>query len=159
MGYLLGLGVALVIVWLGLSGHYEPLLLGLGGFSVLFCLWFAARLDLLDREASPYHRFFSLFGYWVWLMGEIIKANALVIRAIVQSEPDISPAMVKVRTTCRSDLARTIFANSITLTPGTVTVDVDGDMMLVHALIEETAGPGAFDEMDRRSAAATDGKG
>ena len=59
---------------------------------------------------------------------------------------------------CESDLAKTIFANSITLTPGTVTVEIEGDKFLVHALFEESAAPEAFVEMDERSYRAADGK-
>ncbi len=115
-------------------------------------------MAILDRETSPYSRIVPLIGYWLWLMGEVVKANLVVIRAAVAAVPDIEPAMVKVKTRCKSDLARVIFANSITLTPGTVTVDVDGDELLVHALYKSEAGSGAFDEMDRRSSKAVDGK-
>ena len=92
-------------------------------------------------------------------MGEILKSNWIVIKACLRADLDIEPALVKVKTRCESDLAKTVFANSITLTPGTVSVSVEGDKILVHALYETGAGPGAFDEMDRRSCAAADGKG
>ena len=82
-----------------------------------------------------------------------------MIRACVKADLDIAPALVKVKTTCRSDLAKVTFANSITLTPGTVTVEIEGDKMLVHGLYEQGSQPEAFVEMDRRSAIAADGKG
>ena len=100
----------------------------------------------------------QLLTYWAWLVVEIFKANLVVIRACLRSTLDINPALVKVKTGCESDLARTVFANSITLTPGTVSVEVEGNKILVHALYEDSAGPGAFDEMDRRSREACDGK-
>lgn len=157
MAYFVGLAAVLSAIWLGLSGHYTPLLLTFGFVSVLICLGLSVRLGILDREAAPYFRFPLYVAYWAWLFVEIIKANWIVIRACLRAELDINPALVKVATTCRTDLAKTVFANSITLTPGTVTLEVEGDKMLVHALYEEYAQPDAFVEMDRRSASTADG--
>ena len=157
MGYFLSLIVVLALLWQGLSGMDKPLIWSLGGVSVLLSAILAYRFDILDRESSPYGRILNLFAYWAWLLVEIFKANWVVIKACLRSNLDIDPALVKVKTACESDLARTVFANSITLTPGTVTVSVEGDKLLVHALYEDSAGPGAFDEMDRRSRQACDG--
>ena len=158
MGYFLGLIVALSALWLGLSGHYSTLTLSLGAASVLLSAILAYRFDILDREASPYGRILPLMMYWVWLVVEIFKANWVVIKACLRSELDINPALVKVKTSCESDLAKTVFANSITLTPGTISVELDSNKILVHALYEEQAQPEAFAEMDRRSREATDGR-
>lgn len=161
MGYFLGLIVVLIALWTGLSGYYtlnKPLIATLGGISILLSGILAYRFDILDRESSPYARLPQLMAYWVWLVVEIFKANWVVIKACLRSNLDINPALVKVKTGCESDLARTVFANSITLTPGTVSVEVEGDKILVHALYEDSAGPGAFDEMDRRSREACDGR-
>ena len=161
MGYFLGLIVVLTALWTGLSGEYtltKPLIASLGAVSILLSAILAYRFDILDREGSPYGRIVHLMVYWAWLLVEIFKANWVVIKACLRSTLDINPALVKVKTACESDLARTVFANSITLTPGTVSVEVEGNKILVHALYEDSAGPGAFDEMDRRSREASDGK-
>ena len=158
MGYLLGLIVVLGALWLGLSGIYEPLLLSLSVFSILVALILASRLETVDREGVPYERTPNLLAYWAWLLIEIYKANWPVIKACVSANLDINPALVKVKTRCESDLAKTIFANSITLTPGTFTIEIEGDKLLVHALFEEDAAPESFMEMDERSARAADGK-
>lgn len=158
MGYFLGLIAALTALWFGLSGMFKPLMVGFAVVSILLSVVLAYRFDIIDREGSPYGRLPNLLTYWVWLVIEIFKANWVVIKACLRSELDINPALVKVKTQCASDLAKTVFANSITLTPGTVTIAVEGDKLLVHALYEEGAGPGAFDEMDRRSLEACDGK-
>jgi len=79
-----------------------------------------------------------------------------VIKACLRADLDISPALVKVKTVCKSDLAKVTFANSITLTPGTITVDIEGDKLLVHGLYEGNTVPEAFEEMDRRCARAAD---
>ncbi|MAN74086.1 MAG: cation:proton antiporter [Henriciella sp.] len=158
MGYFLGLIFVLSALWLGLSGIYEPLLLTLGGISVVIAILLAARLETVDREGSPYGRTIPILAYWCWLLVEIFKANWPVIKACLGADLKINPALVKVKTRCESNLAKTIFANSITLTPGTVTVEVEGDMMLIHALFEEAATPESFEEMDLRSYRAADGK-
>ncbi len=157
MGYFLGLILVLAALWLGLSGIYTPLILTLGTISILISLVLASRLETLDREGAPYARTLNLFAYWGWLVVEIFKANWPVIKACVSANLDINPALVKVKTRCESDLAKTVFANSITLTPGTVTVEVEGDKLLVHALFEESATPESFAEMDERAWKAADG--
>ena len=158
MIYAFGLAAALAAIWIGLSGLFKPLLLGLGVASIIVVVLLAARLKLLDRTAVPYFRLPSFLAYWVWLIWEIAKANVQVIRACLKPELDIAPALVKVKTRCRSDMSKALFANSITLTPGTVSVELEGDKILVHALYEDSAGPDAFEEMDRRSAEAAEGK-
>jgi multicomponent Na+:H+ antiporter subunit E len=158
VAYFLTLLVALAAFWLGMSGLYKPLMLGFGAASLIVSLILAYRLDIIDREGSPYVRLFGFLLYFPWLLWEVLKANGVVIRACLRAELDIHPALVKVKTTCRSDLAKVTFANSITLTPGTVTIEVEGDKLLVHGLYESEAQPEAFAEMDRRSARAADGK-
>ncbi len=159
MGYLAGLLMALIAFWLAMSGMFKPLMLGFGAVSVAITMFLAMRLDVVDRESAPYLRGPVFLAYWAWLMWEIVKANWRVVGACLKVDLDINPALVKVRTRCQSDLARTTFANSITLTPGTVTLSVDGDRLLVHALYEEDSEPDAFEEMDRRTAAVADGRG
>ena len=157
MPYILGLITSLSLFWLGLSGHYTPLLLSLGAASILITVGLSGRLGILDREGAPYFASIGFFMYLPWLMKEIFLANIVVIKACLKADLDINPALVKVKTRCETDLAKTLFANSITLTPGTVTVEVEKGRMLVHALYEDTAGPDAFLEMDARSARAIDG--
>ncbi|MEM9740757.1 MAG: Na+/H+ antiporter subunit E [Pseudomonadota bacterium] len=159
MRYFAGLLLAVIVFWYAMSGLNKPLILGLGAVSVVITMALSLRLDIVNRESSPYGRLIQFGLYWVWLFYEILKANWRVIQACLKADIDINPALVKVKTSCRSDLAKTTFANSITLTPGTVTLSVDGDKLLVHALYEEDAEPGAFDEMDRRSALTVDGAG
>ena len=158
MGYYLGLILVLVALWLGLSGIYTSLMLTLAAISIAISVVLAARLETVDKEGAPYARLPQILSYWVWLVVEIFKANWPVIKACVSANLDINPALVKVKTRCESDLAKTVFANSITLTPGTVTVEVEGDKLLVHALFEEAATPESFAEMDERSWRAADGR-
>jgi len=158
MAYAPGLTIALAAFWLVLSGHYDPLMLGLGLISVLAALWLTARLEVIDRESSPYHRAPHLAGYLGWLVAEIAKANVQVIGQVFAPADRLRPGMSRVRSVGRSNTARVLFANSITLTPGTVTVDVDDDVLLVHALDIAGAEPASFSTMDRYAALAADGR-
>ncbi len=158
MSYLPGLLTALAAFWLLLSGQTAPLFLALGALSILLTLALAARLRIIGRDASPYHRIVQLVIYAGWLLVEIVKANIAVIVRIVGPRHAIDPVMVTVKTRARTDLGKALFANSITLTPGTVTADVDGDTLRVHALVRENSPPSSFADMDRKAASAADGK-
>jgi multicomponent Na+:H+ antiporter subunit E len=158
MIYLPGLAVALAAFWFAMSGETAPLFLGLGALSLILVLWLAARLKIIDRDASPYHRIPQMAVYAAWLIVQIVKSNVAVISRILGPRSNIDPAMVTLKTSARTDLGKALFANSITLTPGTVTVDVDGDVLKVHALVRETSSAASFAPMDRKAAAAADGK-
>jgi multicomponent Na+:H+ antiporter subunit E len=156
MRYLPGLTAALAVLWFALSGETAPLFLGLGILSIVLVILVVARLRILDRDASPYHRILQQLLYFAWLLVEIIKANVAVILKILGPRSAIDPAIVRVHSTTKTDLARALFANSITLTPGTVTADVDGDQLVVHALVRERAPASSFVQMDRNAAKAAD---
>lgn len=128
----------LAAVWLLLSGHYEPLLLGFGALSCAFVCFLARRFDG-PRASRPPLRARRLPAYLLWLSREIVKANIDVARRVVDPRLPIDPRLVEVRASQRGDLARVIFANSITLTPGTISVDLGADHILVHSLSREGA--------------------
>jgi len=140
----------LFAVWLMLSGHYTPLLLTLGLLSTLLVVFIAARAELIDQEMQVVLIKPRVLLYWLWLGGEIIKANIDVCRRILDPRLPISPRMIRVRATQQTELGRVTYANSITLVPGTVTVSVEGDMFTVHALTRETAEDLKGGELDRR---------
>ncbi len=145
------LGLFLVILWLLLSGHYTLLLVSCGLLSVTLVVWLALRMDVVDHEGHPLHLDpKALLIYWCWLLKEIFVSNIYVCRLIVSPTMPISPTVIALRSSQSSDLARVIFANSITLTPGTVTVDVDGDITEVHAITEEAARSLLQGSMDTR---------
>lgn len=158
MTYLPGLAIALAALWFALSGETSPMFLMLGAISVLAALWLAARLRIIGRDASPYHRTAQLLVYLVGLLVQIVAANFAVIARILGPRHAIDPVMVKVDTRAKTDLGRALFANSITLTPGTVTVDIEGDKLLVHALVRESSPVSSFAPVDRAAARAADGK-
>ena len=144
------LSLFLFAVWLLLSGHYTPLLLTLGVLSTLLVVFIAARAELIDHEMQVVLIKPRVLLYWLWLGGEIIKANIDVCRRILDPRLPISPRMIRVRATQQTELGRVTYANSITLVPGPVTVSVEGDMFTVHALTRETAEDLKGGELDRR---------
>lgn len=145
-----GLGFSMYILWLLLSGHYVPLLLSLGVASCAFIVWIMHRMDTIDHEAFPLHMTPRGFGYFPWLVWEIVKSNWTVAKIILAPGLPISPTMVTVKASQATDVGRVTYANSITLTPGTLSVHMEGDEIVVHALTREGAESFAEPEMDRR---------
>jgi len=144
------LSLFLLAIWLLLSGHYTPLLLVLGVLSTLLVVLLATRADLIDRETQLILLKPSVLLYWFWLGKEIIKSNIDVARRILSPGLPISPNIFTVRAAQQSDLGRVTYANSITLVPGTVAMDVDEDVITVHALTQDAAADLKRGEMNRR---------
>ena len=155
MKYGLSLGLTLFVMWMLLSGHYtvgSSLILSLGLASCAFVVAIALRMKIADREGHPIHLLVSSLRYIPWLLWAIVKSNIDVTRCILNPGLPISPTLVKVKAGQQSELGQAIFANSITLTPGTVALDVAEGEILVHALTRESAAEVADGEMDRRVA-------
>lgn len=156
----ISLGLSLSVLWLLLSGHYTLLLISYGLLSVVLVVLLALRMDVIDREGQPLHLDLkALFTYWVWLLKEIFVSNIYVCRLIINPAMPISPTVIALRSSQSTDLARVIFANSITLTPGTVAIDIDGDITEVHALTEELARSLLAGSMDSRVTALESSSG
>lgn len=146
----LTLTLFLFAIWLVLSGHYTPLLLAFGLLSTLLAVVLTKRTDLIDRESHPVLIKPSVLFYWIWLARQIIRSNIDVARRILHPRMPISPNVFTVRTDQKTDLGRVTYANSITLVPGTVTMDVDENIITVHALTREVADELRRGEMNRR---------
>jgi len=145
------LAVFLSVLWLLLSGHFsEPLMLGFGVASVLAVVFITYRKQALDAEGHPVHLILRALAYWPWLLKEIVIANIDVAKAILASPMTIAPTVFTVTGSQKSELGRVIYANSITLTPGTVTVDLADDKLTVHALTKAGLEGVESGEMDRR---------
>lgn len=142
--------IVLFATWMLLSGHLEPLLLGLGVLSCAAVAWLAHRMDVTDHEGHPIHLGWQALLYWPWLILEIVKANIAVAKVILHPRMPISPRVFTVKTTQRSELGQVIYGNSITLTPGTVSLAVYDDNIDVHAIDEGAQAGLETGEMDRR---------
>jgi multicomponent Na+:H+ antiporter subunit E len=140
----------LALTWIAFSGHYTPLLLSFGALSVALSVFLSMRMDLIDHEGIPIQLGIGVSVYWLWLAKEVFKANLDVAWRVLQREPDISPMMFEAPVTQKTDLGQVTYANSITLTPGTVSVDLDRGVIHVHALTRAGAEDVLSGEMDRR---------
>ena len=150
MIHTLALSTGLVLLWLQLSGYFLALIISLGIASISLVVWLAHRMDVVDHESHPVHMAAKGLIYFPWLMWEIVKANIDVALAIIKGKNAIAPKTMRVTASQRSDVGLVTYANSITLTPGTVTVYVDGDMFLVHALTKGSADGLETGDMDKR---------
>ncbi len=126
----------LAAVWLLLSGHFEPLILSFGAASVALVVFLAHRMDVVDHEGHPVHLSWKLPLYWAWLVWQIVLSNLSVARKILSPDMRIDPRLISVDAGQKDDLDRVVYANSITLTPGTVSLRLDEGKILVHALDE-----------------------
>ena len=135
MRHTISLGLFLTALWLVLSGYFDNvLLLSFGAASVIFVLYIAHRMDVVDHEGAPVHLTVRIFAYWPWLFWEIVKANWDVTKRVLSPSLDISPTLFVVKTSQETEIGQVLYANSITLTPGTVSIDLADDEILVHAL-------------------------
>ena len=133
MKRIIGMAVALVALWVLLSARFTPLLLCLGAASVLATVVIAYRMNIIDHESHPFHLSARLPRFWFLLFVEIAKANVDVTLRILGFRP-ISPTVVNVPSAHKTDLARVMHANAITLTPGTASMVVGDDEIIVHAI-------------------------
>lgn len=147
MTHIISLTLTLFLLWLGLSGHFEMLLLLIGVASILLVVFLAARMEVIDHESHPIHLTTRLFRFWAYLSREIVLANIDVIKRILTPGKSISPQLITLPLPQKSDLGRVIYANAITLTPGTVSVQLNSNTITVHALAKETADALATGEM------------
>jgi len=144
------LAVTLAVTWLLLSGYYTPLILGLGAGSIILVVLVVHRMDAADHETHPIHMVGKAFTYFPWLMLEIVKANFDVARAILQRDMPIETKVLRVDGSQRTDVGIVAYANSITLTPGTVTILDNGHSLDVHSLTPVAAEGLLSGEMDKR---------
>lgn len=147
----ISLAIALFLFWLLLSGHYTPFLLAAGFASSVAVVWFSDRfMSVVDPEGHPIHLSLSALAYWPWLLGEIAKSAWDVTKRILHPKLPISPTLVRLEAGQRTEPGRVTYANSITLTPGTITLELEGSALLVHALTREAAESLRGGDMDRR---------
>ena len=135
------------IIWLLLSGHYDPLLLSLGLISCALCLYVSWKANFIDNEGLPLQLLTRLPIYTIWLFKEIIKANLDTAKTIILNNPN--PQNFRVKSSQKTEAGKVMYANSITLTPGTVTTQLDGEVLEVHALTSAMAEDVKSGQMDK----------
>lgn len=149
------LAIALFVFWYLLSGHDDAFLLASGALASIAIAWAGWAVGYADEEGHPIELIPHGLAYWPWLGKEIALSAINVSRIILSPKLPISPCLVSVTPGEKSVVGVVTYANSITLTPGTITVAVDrhDNRFLIHALTEENAAGLATGEMDARVAA------
>ncbi len=138
-------------IWVLWSGIYKPLLFGLGLFSCFLSVWLAKRLGFF-HHGIPLRSLFRLPKLWVWLLLQVIKSSIDVARVVLSPSLPIQPKLVELTTDEHSETGKVILGNSITLSPGTVTIDVHEDRLLVHCLTKDSEADLRSGELDARIA-------
>lgn len=149
---IVGLALALFAFWLLLSGHYTAWLIGAGAVTAIIVALLALRFGFADEEGFPIERLLAGLLYWPWLLVEIAKSTVQVTRIILNPRLPISPTLVRAPCGPKTATGIATYANSITLTPGTITVEVDRGRgeLVVHALTAEGVAGLMEGEMNRR---------
>ena len=138
----------LLTLWLLMSGHYNFLIVGLGIISCVFCVYVAKRGKLIDDEGLPIFFIPRLLNYLIWLFKEILKSNLSTAKVIINGQ--VEPETFTVKTSQVTDVAKVTYANSITLTPGTVTTKIQKGVFEVHALNSDFGNDVRTNEMDKK---------
>ena len=146
-----GKSITLFIVlfgfWLLMSGYYTPLILSLGVISCLLCVYLTIKGKFLDNETLPIYFFPRLIQYTLWLIKEILKSNIQTAKVIIMKSEE--PELFSVKATQKTNEGKVTYANSITLTPGTVTTQIKNDVFEVHALTKDFGDDVRSSEMDK----------
>lgn len=142
--------LSLAVLWWLLSGQTAPFLLECGVVVCLFTAWISSRMGLVDEESQPYGMLPRVVLFAPWLFWQVVLSNWDVVKRVWTPGLGIAPEIIKVPCEMKTAFGRVTFANSITMTPGTVTIDVGTDEFLVHALHAEAAAGLLDGEMHRR---------
>lgn len=144
-----------MIFWVVLSGFFDAMHIGFGAVSALIVLITFNSIRTVhffedQRDSITSVRFHKFIAFVPWLMIEIVKSAIQVAGMIVHPRIDIEPSMVTFRVNLPSAHAKMVLGNSITLTPGTLTVDIKGDQFIVHALSPKTYAGIVNDSLPRK---------
>lgn len=141
------------VAWLLWSGMTKPVLLALGAISCLLVLVLSRRMGFFDKSVYSLHLIWRLIPFWGWLGKELVASNLQVARIILSPNMAISPTLTRIEALPEGPVGQAILGNSITLTPGTVTVDDHEGTLFVHCLTKEGAEVLQEGDMNRRVAA------
>jgi len=136
MSRVLRLVPPLALFWSVLSGHFDPLFLALGTFSVVVVHLLSARAGLIGRESASIAIAPRLLRYFPWLGKEVLVSAVAVVRKVWAPRLALRPVVSATPSPDMTELGQVVYANSITFTPGTLSLDVDEDQIKVHSLEE-----------------------
>lgn len=139
----------LFVTWYIFSGISTPQFIIYGVISSAMAALLALRMNVVDNEAYPFHLALSAPIYWLWLLKEVVIAGLNVTRLVWTPENNSSPCFAWLPITQDNDLGRTIHANSLTLSPGTVCVDIEQKRVFIHVLEKHSIAELEEGTMDR----------
>lgn len=154
--------ILLFATWLIFSGKFDLFHLSLGVISSFIVAWISSDLLFQEKKKTIGRRLVEAFrfvNYMLWLLIQIFLANLHVIGLAISPrkyDRDLDPHIFTFNTILKTDFARFVLANSITLTPGTVTIRIEEDTFYVHAISRKVAGEfieeESVSEMEKRVA-------
>lgn len=144
------LALFLGAAWLLWSGLYKPLLLALGAGSCLLTLWLVRRMGFFDDDTFAFRYDGRILGFWGWLFLEIVRSSLQVARVVLRPRLVVDPKIVTLEAGDLELVDQALLGNSITLAPGTLTIDAHDGRLLVHALTADGARAIEGGEMKRR---------
>lgn len=138
MGYLI---IVYLFYWIVLSERFTLEGIITGSIIILCVLYFnrEPKENFTPKKIMNFRKLKYWMLYIMILLKEIVVSNILVARIVLSRDLKISPVLIKIKTNIKSDLNKAIYANSITLTPGTLTIILEEDELLVHCLEENFA--------------------
>ncbi len=144
--------LALFATWVTLSGHYSPYFLVSGAACSAFTAWLMKRLQVFGEGAWPLDPLRLVAIYLPWLVWQVLKANVDVARRVWSPRVGIEPQLVRVPCRLQTEAGLALLANSITLTPGTVTIAIEDNALVVHSLSDRATEAVLRPEMQDRIA-------
>ena len=142
----------LFLIWMVFSGLFDPFHLSLGLISCALVTWMSSDLLFEHRDVPLRNRLrqgIRFFFYAGWLLWQVVLANFHLIKLAFGPKEALHPQFVRYETSLKNDFEKYLLANSITLTPGTVTTKIMGNTFYIHA-IDDIASAGLDGEMERR---------
>jgi multicomponent Na+:H+ antiporter subunit E len=139
MLFVLFLTLVLTLFWLLLSWHFTPFVLGCGVASIALTLYLALRMKVVDEESQPLHIPVHILGYWMWLAKEVVISTWDVTLHIWNPRKRVYPRVITIDAPPQTPFGLMLYANSMTLTPGTVCLDVIDGRIKAHALTQNAA--------------------
>jgi multicomponent Na+:H+ antiporter subunit E len=131
----------LLLLWFLISGSFgwQHFVTGIVVAWILTLFWSHMTVHEVKRTRFNWHQIKLLFRCLSFLELEVLKANFVVAYLVLSPKMPISPGLIIFNFDLKRDLTRVLYANAITLTPGTITVDMEDDRLLVHGMTKEHA--------------------
>jgi len=148
--------IGLFGLWVLLSGKLDAFHLSIGFLGAALIAWVNTEPQHLDEPPLPHAR---LLLYWPWLFLEIVKSSLNITKIILDPKLPINPRLIQYPTNLGSNPAVVLLGNSITLTPGTVTIEVSSNELVIHALDDESSSGLESRDMERKIAKAFHSRG